>query len=80
MIVWVNGAFGAGKTTTAHELIELIPNSTLFDPEVIGGALERLLPPKRLAEVGDFQDLPISATARHRHGGRRCSPSSAGPS
>ncbi|AZM63689.1 MULTISPECIES: NUDIX hydrolase [unclassified Streptomyces] len=59
MIVWINGAFGAGKTTTARELIELIPNSTLFDPEVIGGALDRLLPPKRLAEVGDFQDLPI---------------------
>ncbi|MFE7975592.1 NUDIX domain-containing protein [Streptomyces shenzhenensis] len=59
MIVWINGAFGAGKTTTARELIDLVPNSTLFDPEVIGGALTRLLPPKRLAEVGDFQDLPI---------------------
>ncbi|MEW2114280.1 NUDIX domain-containing protein [Streptomyces sp. NPDC005474] len=59
MIVWVNGAFGAGKTTTARELIELIPNSTLFDPEVIGGALTQLLPPKRLADVGDLQDLPI---------------------
>ncbi|MFE7815032.1 NUDIX domain-containing protein [Streptomyces sp. NPDC057433] len=59
MIVWINGAFGAGKTTTARELIELIPNSALFDPEVIGGALSQLLPPKRLAEVGDFQDLPI---------------------
>ena len=59
MIVWVNGAFGAGKTTTARELIDLIPNSTLFDPEVIGGALTHLLPPKHLAEVGDFQDLPI---------------------
>jgi 8-oxo-dGTP pyrophosphatase MutT (NUDIX family) len=58
-VVWINGAFGAGKTTTAQELIELIPNSTLFDPEVIGGALRCLLPPKRLAEVGDFQDLPI---------------------
>ncbi len=58
MIVWVNGTFGAGKTTTARELIELIPNSTLFDPEVIGGALTHLLPAKRLAEVGDFQDLP----------------------
>ncbi|MYS89163.1 MULTISPECIES: NUDIX hydrolase [Streptomyces] len=58
-VVWINGAFGAGKTTTAQELIELIPNSTLFDPEVIGGALRYLLPPKRLAEVGDFQDLPI---------------------
>lgn len=59
MIVWLNGAYGAGKTTTARELIELIPNSALFDPEVIGGALTQLLPPKCLAEVGDFQDLPI---------------------
>ncbi|MER7716193.1 NUDIX domain-containing protein [Streptomyces flaveolus] len=58
-VVWINGAFGAGKTTTARELIELIPNSTLFDPEVIGAALAHLLPPKRLAEAGDFQDLPI---------------------
>ncbi|WP_416482769.1 NUDIX hydrolase [Streptomyces sp. CL12] len=58
-VVWINGAFGAGKTTTARELIELIPHSTLFDPEVIGGSLAHLLPPKRLAEVGDFQDLPI---------------------
>lgn len=59
MIVWINGAFGAGKTTAARELIELIPNSTLFDPEEIGAAVVRLLPPKHLAEVGDFQDLPI---------------------
>jgi 8-oxo-dGTP pyrophosphatase MutT (NUDIX family) len=59
VIVWINGAFGAGKTTTARELIDLIPNSTLFDPEVIGGAITHLLPAKRLAEVGDFQDLPI---------------------
>jgi 8-oxo-dGTP pyrophosphatase MutT (NUDIX family) len=58
-VVWINGAFGAGKTTTARELIELIPNSTLFDPELIGGALTRLLPPKHLADVGDLQDLPI---------------------
>ncbi|MEU7426238.1 NUDIX domain-containing protein [Streptomyces sp. NPDC040750] len=58
-VVWINGAFGAGKTTTARELIELIPNSTLFDPEVVGAALTRLLPAKRLAEVGDVQDLPI---------------------
>ncbi|CAL9367959.1 NUDIX domain-containing protein [Streptomyces sp. enrichment culture] len=58
-VVWINGAFGAGKTTTARELIDLIPNSTLFDPELIGGALAQLLPAKRLAEVSDVQDLPI---------------------
>ncbi|MFB7510418.1 NUDIX hydrolase, partial [Streptomyces broussonetiae] len=51
--------FGAGKSTTARELIELIPNSTLFDPELVGGSLTHLLPAKRLAEVGDVQDLPI---------------------
>ncbi|MFF3244188.1 NUDIX domain-containing protein [Streptomyces sp. NPDC002870] len=59
MIVWINGAFGAGKTSTARELIDLIPNSTLYDPELIGGHLRHLLPPKRLAEVSDYQDLPI---------------------
>ncbi|MDQ1040581.1 8-oxo-dGTP pyrophosphatase MutT (NUDIX family)/predicted kinase [Streptomyces sp. V3I8] len=59
IVVWINGAFGAGKTTTARELIDLIPNSTLFDPELIGAGLARLLPAKRLAEVNDFQDLPI---------------------
>lgn len=59
MIVWINGAFSAGKTTTARELIDLIPNSTLYDPEVIGGAIRALLPQKRLAEVTDHQDLPI---------------------
>ncbi|WP_156724597.1 NUDIX hydrolase [Streptomyces apocyni] len=59
MIVWINGAFGAGKSTTARELIELIPNSTLFDPEVIGAGLSHLLPPKYLDEVNDYQDLAI---------------------
>ncbi|MCX3062210.1 NUDIX hydrolase [Streptomyces beihaiensis] len=59
MIVWVNGASRAGKTTTARQLIDLIPHSTLFDPEEVDAQLERLLPPKRLAEVSDRQDLPI---------------------
>ncbi len=59
MIVWVNGAFGAGKSITARELVDLIPNSTLYDPEIIGGAMNWLLPQKRLDEVDDYQDLPI---------------------
>ncbi|MFC9425820.1 NUDIX domain-containing protein [Streptomyces sp. NPDC056987] len=59
MIVWINGAFGVGKTSTARELIDLIPNCTLYDPEPIAGELTRLLPQKKLAEVSDFQDLPI---------------------
>lgn len=59
MIVWINGAFGAGKTSAARELVDLIPNSTLYDPESIGGALPLLLPPDRLSGTTDFQDLRI---------------------
>ncbi|MER5279948.1 NUDIX domain-containing protein [Streptomyces sp. NPDC002809] len=59
MIVWINGAFGAGKTSAARELIDLIPNSTFYDPELTGTGLGSLLPQKKFAEVTDFQDLPI---------------------
>ncbi|WP_406388161.1 NUDIX domain-containing protein [Streptomyces sp. NBC_00887] len=59
MIVWINGAFSAGKTSAACELIDLIPNSTFYDPELIGGGLRHLLPQKKLAEVTDYQDLAI---------------------
>ncbi|MFE5484936.1 NUDIX domain-containing protein [Streptomyces sp. NPDC056527] len=59
VIVWINGTFGAGKSTTARELVDLIPNSTLYDPEIIGSTMGRLLPEKRLDEVDDYQDLPI---------------------
>lgn len=59
MIVWINGAFGAGKTSAARELIDLIPNSTLYDPEPTGGALPSLLPRGRLPGTADFQDLRI---------------------
>jgi 8-oxo-dGTP pyrophosphatase MutT (NUDIX family) len=59
VIVWINGAFGAGKTSAARELVDLIPNSTLYDPELIGGTLPMLLPPDRLAAAGDYQDLGI---------------------
>ncbi|MFI1963459.1 NUDIX domain-containing protein [Streptomyces pathocidini] len=64
MIVWLNGAYGAGKTGAARELADLIPGSTVYDPEVTGGALRQLLPRKQLKElecgdVVDYQELPI---------------------
>ncbi|WP_101255984.1 NUDIX hydrolase [Streptomyces barkulensis] len=58
MIVWLNGAFGAGKTAAARELVELLADSNLFDPGLIGVGLRALLPRKRLDEVPDHQDLP----------------------
>ncbi|MFE0876306.1 NUDIX domain-containing protein [Streptomyces smyrnaeus] len=57
MIVWLNGAFGAGKTTAAYELLDLLPGSTLYDPEVIGAQLRWMLPKEQLAQTADFQDL-----------------------
>ncbi len=58
MIVWLNGAFGAGKASAARELLDLIPGSTLYDPELTGDALRLQLPEKRLGEVGDYHELP----------------------
>lgn len=58
MIVWLNGAFGAGKTTVAQELLDLLPGSTLYDPELVGHGLKEMLPAKRLDDVDDYQDLP----------------------
>ncbi len=58
MIVWLNGAFGAGKTRTARELADLIPDGTLYDPELIGLGLLSVLPADRLDQVGEYQELP----------------------
>ncbi|MEE3922370.1 hypothetical protein V2I01_41005 [Micromonospora sp. BRA006-A] len=39
MIVWLNGAFGVGKTTTARLLTNALPDARLFDPEFLGSML-----------------------------------------
>jgi len=54
MIIWINGAFGAGKTSAAYELHRRIPNSFVYDPENIGGFIRKNIP-KELTK-GDFQD------------------------
>lgn len=56
MVIWINGAFGAGKTSVARRIFALRPGALLFDPEQIGFLLRRLLP---IARVADFQDLPL---------------------
>ncbi len=55
MILWLNGAFGVGKTTTAQVIQKDAPAWRLFDPEHVG-----LLLASNLAgvEFNDFQDLP----------------------
>ncbi|WP_330255305.1 AAA family ATPase [Nocardia sp. NBC_00565] len=53
MIIWLNGTFGAGKTTTAKELTALLPGSRLFDIEEVGLMLRHVLASEI---VRDFQD------------------------
>jgi len=57
-VVWINGAFGVGKTTVAELLVERLGAAFLIDPEVIGTALRDDLVPPSLYP-GDFQDLEL---------------------
>ncbi len=56
MIVWINGAFGAGKTTLAEELHGRLPDAMPFDPEYVGLILRKWVP---APQSGDFQDIPL---------------------
>ena len=79
MIIWLNGAFGAGKTTLAEELRRRLPDAVLYNPEDVGLMLWKWLPPG-----GDFQHLPswrelVIATAvslRRHHAGMVIAPMS----
>ncbi|GAA3531678.1 hypothetical protein GCM10022222_13540 [Amycolatopsis ultiminotia] len=71
MIVWLNGTFGAGKTTTARELAGLL-GARVFDPEYVGYLLRILFP----EPVADFQDISLwrplvveTAARIHEHTG-----------
>jgi len=54
LIIWLNGAFGSGKTTLTEELRRRLPDAIIFDPEDVGYVLTQAVP----APTGDFQDLP----------------------
>ena len=53
VIIWLNGAFGAGKTTLAQELHRRFPDAVVYDPEDVGLRLWKWMRPN-----GGFQDLP----------------------
>ncbi len=55
-IIWLNGAFGTGKSAVAAELLRRLPGSVLFDPEEVGYMLRKIVPQPR-GGFG-FQDLP----------------------
>jgi predicted kinase len=53
VIFWINGGFGAGKTTLAEELHRRLPDAVVYDPEDVGLMLWKWMRPD-----GDFQHLP----------------------
>jgi gluconate kinase len=53
VIIWINGAFGAGKTALAEELRRRLPDAVLYDPEDVGLMLWKWIRPD-----GDFQHPP----------------------
>jgi hypothetical protein len=54
VIIWLNGNFGAGTTTTAKALVGMLPNARIFDSEQVGHMLSHVLG----EPAADFQDWP----------------------
>ncbi|HWL22497.1 MAG TPA: AAA family ATPase [Ureibacillus sp.] len=63
MIIWINGAFGAGKSETANELHMRIPNSFVYDPEILGETLKWVIPKE--IKKSDFQDYAVWREANY---------------
>lgn len=55
MIIFINGAFGVGKSSVAEILVDKIPNSLIFDAEEVGYMLRKIYKP--IDNPEDFQDL-----------------------
>lgn len=59
-LIWINGPFGVGKTTTAEIVCERA-GGLFFDPEELGFLLRDIVPKKHQSE--NFQDIPLWRTA-----------------
>lgn len=59
-VVWINGAFGAGKSTVAKRLATALPDAAIFDPEPLARFIRDAMPQSRRPR--DYQD---SALWRH---------------
>lgn len=57
MIVWINGAYGSGKSTAAHTLVDRIPGAQHFSAEHVGNAVRDNM--ENLCYHVEFPDYPI---------------------
>lgn len=57
MIIWINGAFGSGKTSVSKELNKRLENSYVYDPEEAGFFIRDNIPSDM--KNNDFQDFHL---------------------
>lgn len=65
MIIWINGAFGAGKTQTAIALRHRLPNAFIYDPEEAGFYIRKHIP--RSMQKPDFQEHELWRSIVYEH-------------
>lgn len=67
VIVWLNGTFGAGKTTTSELLAKTLPGARVFDTERVGELLTPILadvPCNDFQEWDPWRTLVVDTAAR----------------
>jgi hypothetical protein len=72
VIIWINGGFGAGKTTLAEELHRRLTGAVVYNPEDVGLMLWKWMRPN-----DDFQHQSArewGPEPRGRGRRRRCTP------
>jgi tRNA uridine 5-carbamoylmethylation protein Kti12 len=57
LIIWINGAYGSGKSTVSDALQKKIVNSNIYDPENAGNFIRENLPLQMWKD--DFQDYRL---------------------
>lgn len=58
MIIWINGAFGSGKSSVSDAIEKSIDNSFIYDPEQVGYFLWHQFP-EEIKRKGNFQHIDI---------------------
>jgi hypothetical protein len=59
VIIWLNGTFGAGKTTTADLLLNASPRLRKFDPESVGYMLRENLTDRPVTDFRHWESWRI---------------------
>ena len=65
MIIWINGAFGSGKSSVAEKINKKICKSFIYDPEQVGYFLWDNFPDE-MKRKGNFQHIQIWREFNHK--------------